>query len=331
MRRTDLAAGTFYNYFPDKEAVFRALVHEVGGGGAAPRARRPPGRPHAARVRRGRLPRLLRLHRRGRGARRLPVAQRRRDPRDVRGVRGAGRASASWPRTCARRSTAARCRRSTSTTARGRWSRSGSSSASGSWSATRPTSRARRASRPSCSSAGSCEPLAPSLSGRRSRARSTASGSSLSSPDPHRRARGVLAGVEPVDPDAREAELGGGDDVVEPRLRRVDPAAAVALGALGERAPVAGVGLVGADLLGGDGEVEGDRHALERGGEQVVVAVGEDREAPAVLAQRAEGGPDVVEDRQLVPVVDERGLEPGGSSMPSRSAARRSVSVSTSR
>lgn len=30
VRRTDLAAGTFYNYFPDKEAVFRALVHEVG-------------------------------------------------------------------------------------------------------------------------------------------------------------------------------------------------------------------------------------------------------------------------------------------------------------
>ena len=30
VRRTDLAAGTFYNYFPDKESVFRALVHEVG-------------------------------------------------------------------------------------------------------------------------------------------------------------------------------------------------------------------------------------------------------------------------------------------------------------
>jgi AcrR family transcriptional regulator len=26
VRRTDLAAGTFYNYFPDKESVFRALV-----------------------------------------------------------------------------------------------------------------------------------------------------------------------------------------------------------------------------------------------------------------------------------------------------------------
>ena len=29
IRRTDLAAGTFYNYFPDKEAVFRALLDEV--------------------------------------------------------------------------------------------------------------------------------------------------------------------------------------------------------------------------------------------------------------------------------------------------------------
>jgi AcrR family transcriptional regulator len=28
VRRTDLAAGTFYNYFPDKESVLRALVEE---------------------------------------------------------------------------------------------------------------------------------------------------------------------------------------------------------------------------------------------------------------------------------------------------------------
>ena len=31
IRGTNLAAGTFYNYFPDKESVFRALVEEVGG------------------------------------------------------------------------------------------------------------------------------------------------------------------------------------------------------------------------------------------------------------------------------------------------------------
>jgi AcrR family transcriptional regulator len=30
IRRTDLASGTFYNYFPDKDAVFRALVMEAG-------------------------------------------------------------------------------------------------------------------------------------------------------------------------------------------------------------------------------------------------------------------------------------------------------------
>jgi len=30
VRRTDLAPGTFYNYFPDKPAVFRAVVEEVG-------------------------------------------------------------------------------------------------------------------------------------------------------------------------------------------------------------------------------------------------------------------------------------------------------------
>ena len=30
VRRTDLASGTFYNYFPDKAAVFRAIVEETG-------------------------------------------------------------------------------------------------------------------------------------------------------------------------------------------------------------------------------------------------------------------------------------------------------------
>jgi AcrR family transcriptional regulator len=33
IRRTGLAAGTFYNYFPDKEAVFRALIDEIGAEG----------------------------------------------------------------------------------------------------------------------------------------------------------------------------------------------------------------------------------------------------------------------------------------------------------
>jgi AcrR family transcriptional regulator len=30
VRRTGLASGTFYNYFPDKQAVFRAVVEEAG-------------------------------------------------------------------------------------------------------------------------------------------------------------------------------------------------------------------------------------------------------------------------------------------------------------
>ena len=31
VRRTDLATGTFYNYFPDKESVLRALIDEAAG------------------------------------------------------------------------------------------------------------------------------------------------------------------------------------------------------------------------------------------------------------------------------------------------------------
>jgi AcrR family transcriptional regulator len=30
VRRTELASGTFYNYFPDKDAIFRALVMDAG-------------------------------------------------------------------------------------------------------------------------------------------------------------------------------------------------------------------------------------------------------------------------------------------------------------
>ena len=41
IRRTDLASGTFYNYFPDKEAVFRAVVDESATEVRAATARRP--------------------------------------------------------------------------------------------------------------------------------------------------------------------------------------------------------------------------------------------------------------------------------------------------
>jgi AcrR family transcriptional regulator len=35
VRRTDLATGTFYNYFPDKESVLRALLDEIAVGARA--------------------------------------------------------------------------------------------------------------------------------------------------------------------------------------------------------------------------------------------------------------------------------------------------------
>jgi AcrR family transcriptional regulator len=35
VRRTDLASGTFYNYFPDKKSVLRALVDEIAVGARA--------------------------------------------------------------------------------------------------------------------------------------------------------------------------------------------------------------------------------------------------------------------------------------------------------
>ena len=49
VRATDLAAGTFYNYFPDKESVFRALLDESVGEarGLARAARRSAATPEA--------------------------------------------------------------------------------------------------------------------------------------------------------------------------------------------------------------------------------------------------------------------------------------------
>jgi AcrR family transcriptional regulator len=45
VRRTELASGTFYNYFPDKASIFRALVEETG---AEARRRAREARRHAA-------------------------------------------------------------------------------------------------------------------------------------------------------------------------------------------------------------------------------------------------------------------------------------------
>ena len=57
---TELATGTFYNYFPDKEAVFRALLEESATEARAARPARPAAGRDAGGVRGRRLPRLLR-------------------------------------------------------------------------------------------------------------------------------------------------------------------------------------------------------------------------------------------------------------------------------
>ena len=119
IRRTELASGTFYNYFPDKEAIFRALVEETG----------------------------LEARRRVRAARRSArsadefvsggfraffefivedperFAFMRRNLDTLRTQFGEAvlpRAPTSWPRTCEPASRPGSCRRSTSTTARTR-------------------------------------------------------------------------------------------------------------------------------------------------------------------------------------------------------------------
>ena len=108
VRRTELASGTFYNYFPDKDAVFDALIVETA---ASARRRVRDGARGRARPRgagRARLPRLLRVGRRGPGPLRLPAPQPPARPRA--GVLPAG--GASSPRT----SRGTRRRRWTSTT-----------------------------------------------------------------------------------------------------------------------------------------------------------------------------------------------------------------------
>ena len=146
VRRTELASGTFYNYFPDKASIFRALVEDTGG-----EARR---RVRAARRGAGsgeafvedgfraffafiaEDPETFAFLRRNLGTIReqfddavLPAGLRRARGRPARRDR-------------ARR----RCRRWTSSTARTRWSRSRWSWDSCSWPGGRRTSRAPRRS-----------------------------------------------------------------------------------------------------------------------------------------------------------------------------------------
>ena len=158
VRRTDLASGTFYNYFPDKEAVFRAVVEATGA-----EARR---RVHEARAGERELEGFVAA---GYRAYFAFIVE---DPatfaflrRNVGTLATAGpRARAAARRRRARggprraRGAAAPCPRSTSTTGPTPWSRSASSWARAWPSATRRTSRARRASPPSCSSGRSGAP-----------------------------------------------------------------------------------------------------------------------------------------------------------------------------
>ena len=131
VRRTDLASGTFYNYFPDKESVFRALVDEIAGGARArvraARARRrrrsrrssptasAPTSPSSPRTRR-----RFELMRRNAGTIRTLFDEPALGARDRRAARGPRR----------RRSPPARCRRTTPGSWRRRWSARPSRSAS---------------------------------------------------------------------------------------------------------------------------------------------------------------------------------------------------------
>ena len=84
---TDLATGTFYNYFPDKESVLRALVDEIAVEARRACARARMGAHDARGVRPRRLSRLLRVPRRGPDDVRAHAPQRGDDPHDVRRAR----------------------------------------------------------------------------------------------------------------------------------------------------------------------------------------------------------------------------------------------------
>ena len=90
VRRTDLASGTFYNYFDGQGVDLPRRRRGDRRGGAAARARRAGGGARIRGVRRGRLPRVLRVHRRGPGDVRVHAPQ----PRRARRRRRRGRAAA---------------------------------------------------------------------------------------------------------------------------------------------------------------------------------------------------------------------------------------------
>src|SRR3954452_14567480 len=111
--------------------------------------------------------------------------------------------------------------------------------------------------------------------------------------------RWVAGFAKAVDPDGRQAQLGGGDDVVEVGLGYVDQAGAGGSRAGQELLPVTVGGLVGADVAGRDRHVERHVDAVDRRGEQVGVAVRQRREPPAAPPHLGEGLRHLREDRPV--------------------------------
>src|SRR5580765_2625830 len=97
--------------------------------------------------------------------------------------------------------------------------------------------------------------------------------------------RGRTGGLaEPVDPDALQPELIRRRHVVVEAGGDVHMAVAVGMGAREELRPVAVSRLVGADLGGDDRLVERNADPDLRGGDEVAVGVGEDRQPPPAPA-----------------------------------------------
>ena len=103
VRRTGPGVGHVLQLLPRQGGDLPRGRRGDGRRGAAPRPRRAHGRRRARRVRRGRLPRVLRVHRRGPGDVRVPAPQRctcwawARDELPL-GARGAGRGPGRWSR-----------------------------------------------------------------------------------------------------------------------------------------------------------------------------------------------------------------------------------------
>jgi LCP family protein required for cell wall assembly len=123
---------------------------------------------------------------------------------------------------------------------------------------------------------------------------------------------GRVAGQVAVHPDRADAQPRRGQDVVHPTASHVNPRLGRGTGDRGESPEVPQVRLVAAHLLGRHHEVERHGQPRQRRGEQVVVAVRQDRELPAAGGQGRERRAGVIEHRHPRPRVHQRGLGPPG-------------------